>query len=129
MSLYPEGSTDGGLRLGNVVPDFSAETTQGPIESFHEWKKDKVRALHLHTCMSGGGCMRGVCRSLVLSVLECVCVWNVCVCGDKNDKGGVGESPRLVSRLSPIHRLLCIISQYYYLLMMMKVGHFVFPPR
>lgn len=24
MSLYPEGSTDGGLRLGNVVPDFSA---------------------------------------------------------------------------------------------------------
>ena len=24
MSLYPEGSTDGGLRLGNVVPDFAA---------------------------------------------------------------------------------------------------------
>ena len=41
MSLYPESSTDGGLRLGNVVPDFSAETTHGPIESFHEWKKGK----------------------------------------------------------------------------------------
>ena len=24
QSLYPEGSTDGGLRLGNVVPDFAA---------------------------------------------------------------------------------------------------------
>ena len=22
MSLYPEGSTDGGIRLGNIVPDF-----------------------------------------------------------------------------------------------------------
>ena len=41
MSLYPEGSTDGSLRLGNIVPDFSAETTHGPIESFHEWKKGK----------------------------------------------------------------------------------------
>lgn len=28
-----------GLRLGNIVPDFSAETTQGKWESFHEWKK------------------------------------------------------------------------------------------
>ena len=35
MSLYPEGSTDGGLRLGNVVPDFKAETTHGTWESFH----------------------------------------------------------------------------------------------
>lgn len=43
MDLYPEQSTDGGLRLGNVVPDFSCETTQGPIESFHKWKEGKVR--------------------------------------------------------------------------------------
>ena len=41
MSLYPEKSTDTGLRLGNVVPDFAAETTQGKIDSFHEWKKGK----------------------------------------------------------------------------------------
>lgn len=34
MSLYPEKSTDAGLRLGNVVPDFAAETTHGPIKSF-----------------------------------------------------------------------------------------------
>jgi peroxiredoxin 6 len=42
MSLYPEASTDGALRLGNIVPDFSCETTQGDWESFHEWKKGKV---------------------------------------------------------------------------------------
>ena len=23
--------------MGNLVPDFSAETTQGPMKSFHEW--------------------------------------------------------------------------------------------
>ena len=34
MSLYPEQSTDKGLRLGNIVPDFKADTTQGPMESF-----------------------------------------------------------------------------------------------
>ena len=42
MSLYPEASTDGALRLGNIIPDFSCETTQGDWESFHEWKKGKV---------------------------------------------------------------------------------------
>jgi hypothetical protein len=41
MSLYLEESTDGAIRLGNIVPDFKAETTQGPMESFHEWKKGK----------------------------------------------------------------------------------------
>ena len=34
MSLYPEGSTDGGLRLGNIVPDFKMDTTQGKFDSF-----------------------------------------------------------------------------------------------
>ncbi|KAK9805880.1 hypothetical protein WJX73_000499 [Symbiochloris irregularis] len=29
--LYPDKSSDGQLRLGNVVPDFHAETTQGPM--------------------------------------------------------------------------------------------------
>lgn len=48
MSLYPEGSTDGGLRLGNIVPDFAAETTHGPIESFHKWKEDKWAILFSH---------------------------------------------------------------------------------
>jgi hypothetical protein len=48
MSLYPEGSTDGGLRLGNIVPDFKAETTHGPFESFHEWKKGKWAILFSH---------------------------------------------------------------------------------
>jgi len=48
MSLYPEGSTDGGVRLGNIVPDFSCETTQGSWESFHEWKKGKWAILFSH---------------------------------------------------------------------------------
>ncbi len=39
MSCYPEGFTDGGLRLENIVPDFSMETTHGNFNSFHEQKK------------------------------------------------------------------------------------------
>ena len=53
MDLYPEQSTDGSLRLGNIVPDFSCETTQGPIKSFHEWKKGKVRCTrYFYMCSS-----------------------------------------------------------------------------
>jgi hypothetical protein len=48
MSLYPEGSTDGGIRLGNIVPDFAADTTHGKWESFHEWKKGKWAILFSH---------------------------------------------------------------------------------
>eukprot|EP00873_Tetraselmis_striata_P046007 jgi/Tetstr1/466271/TSEL_000951.t1 len=36
-SLYPESSSDGVLRLGNVVPNFGpTETTMGVIEDFHK---------------------------------------------------------------------------------------------
>lgn len=48
MSLYPEASTDGALRLGNIVPDFACETTHGNWESFHEWKKGKWAILFSH---------------------------------------------------------------------------------
>lgn len=48
MGLYPESSSDGALRLGNIVPDFSAETTHGYWESFHEWKKGKWAILFSH---------------------------------------------------------------------------------
>ena len=48
MDLYPEASSDGALRLGNIVPDFSAETTHGTWESFHEWKKGKWAILFSH---------------------------------------------------------------------------------
>ena len=48
MSLYPEGSTDGGLRLGNIVPDFKMDTTHGKFDSFHEWKKGKWAILFSH---------------------------------------------------------------------------------
>ena len=58
MSLYPEGSTDGGLRLGNIVPDFSAETTQGPWESFHEWKKGKWAILFSHPADARSGSLQ-----------------------------------------------------------------------
>lgn len=33
MSLYPEGSTDGSIRLGNIVPDFGCDTTHGKWDS------------------------------------------------------------------------------------------------
>jgi peroxiredoxin 6 len=36
------------IRLGNIVPDFAADTTQGPFESFHEWKKGKWAILFSH---------------------------------------------------------------------------------
>jgi len=48
MDLYPEQSTDGALRLGNIVPDFACETTQGYWESFHDWKKGKWAILFSH---------------------------------------------------------------------------------
>jgi len=48
MSLYPENSTDNALRLGNIVPDFKCETTQGDWPSFHEWKKGKWAILFSH---------------------------------------------------------------------------------
>ena len=33
MSLYPEKSTDSGLRLGNIVPDFGAWTRATHVSS------------------------------------------------------------------------------------------------
>jgi len=48
MSLYPETSSDKALRLGNIVPDFSADSTHGPMKSFHEWKKDSWAILFSH---------------------------------------------------------------------------------
>ncbi|WP_018341869.1 peroxiredoxin [Cytophaga aurantiaca] len=35
------------LRLGDIAPDFTAETTEGPI-SFHEWLGDKWGVLFSH---------------------------------------------------------------------------------
>merc|ERR1719231_1692768 len=48
MTLYPEKSTDKSLRLGNIVPDFAADTTQGKWNSFHQWKKGKGAILFSH---------------------------------------------------------------------------------
>ena len=36
------------LRLGNIVPDFSANTTQGEWSSFHEWVGDSWCILFSH---------------------------------------------------------------------------------
>ena len=35
------------LQLGDTAPDFSAETTQGPIQ-FHEWKEDSWTVFFSH---------------------------------------------------------------------------------
>ena len=35
------------IRLGDIAPDFTAETTEGPI-SFHEWKADSWAVLFSH---------------------------------------------------------------------------------
>jgi 1-Cys peroxiredoxin 6 len=37
-----------GIRLGNVVPEFACETTQGHWYSFHDWKKGKWAILFSH---------------------------------------------------------------------------------
>src|ERR687890_29228 len=36
------------LRLGDVVPDFSADTTQGRIDSFYKWKEGSWAVLFSH---------------------------------------------------------------------------------
>ena len=36
------------IRLGDVVPDFSADTTDGRIESFHTWKEGGWAVLFSH---------------------------------------------------------------------------------
>jgi alkyl hydroperoxide reductase subunit AhpC len=35
------------VRLGDVAPDFTAQTTEGPV-NFHEWKKDQWAVLFSH---------------------------------------------------------------------------------
>ena len=35
------------IRLGDEAPDFTADTTEGPV-SFHEWKKGKWAVLFSH---------------------------------------------------------------------------------
>lgn len=36
------------LRLGNIVPDFSAQTTQGDMPSFHSWIEGSWAILFSH---------------------------------------------------------------------------------
>lgn len=46
-ALYPETSSDNVLRLGNIVPDFEADTTMGPIH-WHEWIDGSWTVLFSH---------------------------------------------------------------------------------
>jgi 1-Cys peroxiredoxin 6 len=45
--LYPETSSDGVLRLGNIVPDFEAKTTMGDMH-WHEWIEGSWAILFSH---------------------------------------------------------------------------------
>ncbi len=36
------------LRLGNIVPDFAAQTTQGDMPSWHEWIEGSWAILFSH---------------------------------------------------------------------------------
>lgn len=47
MSLYPEGSTDGGIRLGNIVPDFG----EWIVRFCEGWPMVMACAPHLHHTM------------------------------------------------------------------------------
>jgi peroxiredoxin len=40
--------SQGVLRLGNIVPDFSCETTHGHWDSFHKWIGDSWCILFSH---------------------------------------------------------------------------------
>ncbi|CEM38360.1 unnamed protein product [Vitrella brassicaformis CCMP3155] len=47
-SLYTAQSSDGVLRLGNIVPDFASDTTHGYMPSFHDWIGDSWAILFSH---------------------------------------------------------------------------------
>ena len=36
------------LRLGDLAPNFEAQTTQGPMPDFHAWKADQWAILFSH---------------------------------------------------------------------------------
>ena len=80
MDLYPEGSTDGGLRLGNIVPDFSMETTHGNFPSFHEWKKGKWAILFSHPADFTPVCTTEIGRlvstlNMIVGLVEIMLIW------------------------------------------------------
>src|SRR5437879_6185608 len=43
----PARRRDMAIRLGDIAPDFNAETTEGPV-SFHQWLGDKWGVLFSH---------------------------------------------------------------------------------
>jgi alkyl hydroperoxide reductase subunit AhpC len=57
------------ILLGDVVPDFEAETTAGPIK-FHEWIGDKWAILFSHPA----DYVRTFTHLRFVTPLECVCL-------------------------------------------------------
>ena len=53
------------LHLGDTAPDFTADTTEGPV-SFHEWKKGSWAVFFSHPADFTPVCTTGLGRTAVL---------------------------------------------------------------